>query len=192
VCKLETILVAVTGASGTLISTAILSRLRHMRVKTALMVSETAYKVAETELKIKPNELDKLADTVVRNESQLTNLTPKAMIVAPCSMKTLAGVAWSRTDNLLLKAARQVLEKRRPLILVVRETPWSTIHLNNMLQASVKGATVMPLIIQPKPNLRYVAELVGDLAEKIVSSCVGAPWPGDSEPARSFEPGSER
>ena len=185
-------IVAVTGASGTKISTAILKRLKQLRVKTALIVSDAAYKVAEIELNMKPNELDRLADIVVKDEFQLADLTPKAMIIAPCSMKTLAGVAWSRTDNLILKTARQMLEKGLPLILVIRETPWSAIHLKNMLQASMEGATVMPLILQPKADLKYLVELVDDLAYRIVNLCIGAPWPGDSEPARSFEPGSER
>ena len=187
-----TIVVAITGASGTIISTAILKRLRQRGVKTVVILSEAAHKVAEIELKIKPDEFVKLADIFLKDESQLIDLTPKAMIIAPCSMKTLAGVAWSRTDNLILKAARQMLEKKLPLILVIREMPWSTIHLKNMLQASMKGATIMPPTLQPKPDQKKLAELVDELADTIVNFCVGAPWPGDSEPAGSFEPGSER
>ncbi len=169
--KMETIIVGVTGASGTIISTTILKKLQD-RVKRALIVSETAYKVAEIELKIKPNELDGLADIVVRDESQLTSLLPKAMIIAPCSMKTLAGVAWERTNSLILKAAKKVLEKKLPLILVIREMPWNIIHLKNMLQASMKGATVMPPTIQPKAGQKSIVELVNDLADKIIELCV--------------------
>ena len=169
---METIILGVTGASGILISTAILRKVKQRRVKTALIVSEAAYKVAEIEMKIKPLELDRLADIVVRDESQLTDLNPKAMIVAPCSMKTLAGVAWSRTDSLVLKAAKQVFEKKIPLILVIRETPWNIIHLKNMLQASTKGATVMPLTLQPKLDQKNIVELVDDLADKIISLCL--------------------
>jgi len=170
--RLKTIIVGVTGATGTIISTILLNKLKQKDVKTALIVSEAAYKVAEIELKIKPIELDRLADIVVKDENQLTDLLPEAMIIAPCSMKTLAGVAWSRTDNLVLKAAKQVLEKRLPLILVVRETPWSTIHLRNMLQASMKGATVMPLTLQPKPNQKKIVESVGELADKLLNLCL--------------------
>jgi len=169
---LETIILGVTGASGILISTAILERVKQRRVKIALIVSEVAYRVAEIELKIKPIELDRLADIVVVDEHQLTDLLPKAMIIAPCSMKTLAGVAWLRTDNLVLKAATRILEEKLPLILVIRETPWSIIHLRNMLQASMKGATIVPLILQPKPNQKNVVELVDELADRIVSLCV--------------------
>jgi 4-hydroxy-3-polyprenylbenzoate decarboxylase len=189
---LETIILAVTGAAGTIVSTTVLKKLKQRRVKTALIVSEAAYKVAEIELKIKPIELDRLADVFVKDEHELADLRPKAMIIAPCSMKTLAGVAWERADNLVLKAAKQVLERKLPLILVIRETPWNIIHLKNMLQASKKGTTVMPLTFQPKAAQKNIAELVDDLADKIISLCLRAPWPGDSEPARSFEPGSER
>lgn len=169
---MEVIIVATTGASGVVVSTALLRKLKQKRVIAALIVSEAAYKVAEIELKIKPIELNKMADIVVKDENQLTDLTPKAVIIAPCSMKTLAGVAWGRTDNLVLKAAKQALEKKLQLILVIRETPWSIIHLKNMLLASTKGATIMPVSLQPKPDQRSVEELVNDLAEKIVNLCV--------------------
>jgi len=170
--RLETIIVAITGATGTLIPITILKKLKQKMVKTALIVSEAAYRVAEIELKIKPNELERLADIVVRNETQFTHFTPKAMIIAPCSMKSLAGVAWERTDNLVLKAAKQMLEKRLPIILVVRETPWSTIHLKNMLRVSMKGATVMPPALQPRPDQTSIVEFVDNLADKILDICL--------------------
>lgn len=188
---METVILAVTGASGTIISAAILRKLNQRAVKTTLIVSEAAYKVAEIELKIKPIELNRLADIVVKDGDQLTGLLPKAMIIAPCSMKTLSGVAWSRTDNLILKAAKQVLERKLPLILVIREAPWSVIHLKNMLQASRKGATIMPLILQPKPEQKSLVDSVDDLAEKIVSYVYERPGRETQSRLGSFEPGSE-
>jgi polyprenyl P-hydroxybenzoate/phenylacrylic acid decarboxylase-like protein len=169
---LETVVVAITGAAGTLIPLILLKKLKQKMVKTALIVSEAAYRVAEIELNINPTELDRLADMVVRDEAQIADLTPKAMIIAPCSMKSLAGVAWERRDNLVLKAAKQMLEKKLPLILVVRETPWSIIHLRNMLRVSMKGAIVMPPVLQPKAGQKSIDEFVDNLADKIVELCI--------------------
>ena len=169
---MDTVIVAVTGATGTIISTTLLRKLKQKRVKAALIVSEAAYKVAEIELKIKPNELADMADIVIVEEHQIDEIESKSMVIAPCSMKTLAGVAWGRLDNLVLKAARKMLEKRYPLILVVREAPWSIIHLRNMLEASRRGAIVMPPIIQPRRDQETLEDFADDLADRIVNLCI--------------------
>jgi len=166
------LIVAASGASGAVITATLLKKLKLCNTRVALIVSEGAQKVAEIELKTKPNELEKMADIVIEDEEQLIGLEPKAMIIAPCSMKTLAGVAWERTDNILLRTAKQILHKKIPLILVVRETPWSIIHLKNMLQASKKGAIIMPPSIQPQPSRKKLEDAVDYLADKIVSLCL--------------------
>jgi len=169
---LETLIVAASGASGAVITATLLRKLKMSNTRIALIVSEGAKKVAEIELKIKLSELGKMADIVVEDEEQIMELEPKGMIIAPCSMKTLAGVAWERTDNILLRAAKQILHKRIPLILVVRETPWSIIHLKNMLKASEKGAIIMPPTIQPQSSQKKLEDAVNYLADKIVRLCL--------------------
>ncbi|MDR2820899.1 MAG: UbiX family flavin prenyltransferase, partial [Desulfovibrio sp.] len=90
------------------------------------------------------------------------------MIVAPCSMKTLAGIAHGYSDNLLLRAADVCLKERRRLVLAVRECPLSAIHLRNMLTLSKMGAVILPPVLTYYNNPRSVEDMTLHIAGKIL------------------------
>jgi polyprenyl P-hydroxybenzoate/phenylacrylic acid decarboxylase-like protein len=84
------------------------------------------------------------------------------MVVAPCSMRTLASIAHGLADNLLTRAADVTLKERRPLVLVPRETPLSLIHLRNMVAVAEAGATVLP----PTPGFYHRPRTIEDLVDQ--------------------------
>jgi 4-hydroxy-3-polyprenylbenzoate decarboxylase len=102
------------------------------------------------------------------------------MIVLPCSMGTLAGIAQGLASNLIERAADVCLKERRPLILCVRETPFNRIHLRNMQLASDAGATIFPVM----PTLYNLPENTGEMARQFVDrvlAYIGLPQPGAFE-----------
>jgi 4-hydroxy-3-polyprenylbenzoate decarboxylase len=90
---------------------------------------------------------------------------PDAMVVCPCSMGTLAGIAQGLSDNLIERAADVVLKESRKLILVPRETPFSIIHLENMLRLARAGAVILP----PSPGFYGHPQAVSDLVDFVVA-----------------------
>ena len=92
----------------------------------------------------------------------------EGMLIVPCSMKTLAGIACGYSDNLLLRAADVTLKERRKLVLVTRESPLSTIHLRNMLTLSEMGATILP----PMLTYYHQPKTVDDMTRHIVGKAL--------------------
>jgi len=92
------------------------------------------------------------------------------MVVVPCSMKTLAGVATGYSDNLLLRAADVTLKERRRLVLVVRETPLSLIHIENMATAARAGAVVLPAM----PGFYHRPSTVAEMVDQVVGKALDA------------------
>lgn len=90
---------------------------------------------------------------------------PQAMVVCPCTMGTLAAIAQGLSDNLIERAADVVLKEGRKLILVPRETPFSVLHLENMLRLARAGAVILP----PNPGFYHHPQSVGDLVDFVVA-----------------------
>lgn len=112
------------------------------------------------------HELDALGDSIASGTFKTLG-----MVVIPCSMKTVAGIATGYSDNLLLRAADVTIKEKRPLVLVTRETPLSPIHLNNMMQlAAIPSITLMPPMmtyyIQPETIADMEAHLVAKVLER--------------------------
>lgn len=108
------------------------------------------------------------------------------MVVIPCSMKTVAGIASGYSDNLLLRAADVTLKERRRLVLVVRESPFSTIHLRNMLELSQAGAVILPAMLtfynDPKTPEDMRRHLVGKVLDQFdIDNDVMVRWERSSE-----------
>jgi 4-hydroxy-3-polyprenylbenzoate decarboxylase len=153
--------IAATGASGVLFTRALLQAAeKDARVKTVnFIASDNALRVIAEELDIKGRSdlVQKLIGAKSRKIQQQNNddiganvasgsYPTSAMIVLPCSMGTLAGIAQGLARNLIERAADVCLKEKRPLVLCVRETPLNRIHLRNMDWAAEAGATIYPLI----------------------------------------------
>ena len=128
------------------------------------MVSSAAHRTIELETDLKVGDVEALAD-VVHQPGDLAaaissgSFLTMGMVVAPCSMGTLAAIAHGLSDNLLARAADVTLKERRPLVLVPRETPLSLIHLRNMVAVTEAGATVLP----PVPGFYHRPTSIDDL-----------------------------
>ncbi|MCS4505589.1 UbiX family flavin prenyltransferase [Arhodomonas aquaeolei] len=162
-------IVGVTGASGTVIGMRLLERLRALEVDTHLVMSRAAHLTLHHELGLKPAAMHALADTVHPVEDVGAAISSGSfrtlgMIVAPCSMKTLAEIATGVTGNLLSRAADVVLKERQRLVLLARETPLHAVHLRNMLTVTEMGGIVVP----PVPAFYNEPRSIDDILEHIV------------------------
>jgi len=162
--------VAITGASGVAYGKRLLEILQESQVETYLIISEAAESVIAHELKMTKRELERLASYVydvndVSAPIVSGSFKTDGMIVIPCSMKTLAGIAQGYSENLILRAADVTLKEKRKLILVPRETPLSMVHLRNMLDLASQGVLVLPAMPayyhQPKKLEDIVDFIVG-------------------------------
>ena len=147
---MKRILVGVSGASGAPIAVELLKKLKlDEQVETHLIMTDSAARTIEQECGMDRAEVERLADVVydvanVGAGPASGSFTIDAMIIVPCSMKTVAGIASGYSDNLLLRVADVTLKERRPLLLVARESPLSTIHLRNLYELSRMGVQVIP------------------------------------------------
>jgi len=146
---------AITGASGAPYGVRLLAALNEARVPVRLIVSSTGWRLLDEELGIRSEaELrDRTGDwsRVVVYDNRDRGATPasgsapsRGMVICPCSMGTLASIAAGTARSLIERAADVALKERRPLVLVPRETPYSAIHLENMLRVTRAGAVVLP------------------------------------------------
>lgn len=168
------VIVGISGASGAIYGIEVLKALTKRRVETHLVFSDTGRFTVEFETKLSLDQVEKMATYVHHDDENpeyiLSSVKPNVMVVAPCSMKTLAGIAWGYTDNLLLKVARKILQDGIELILLVRESPWNLIHLRNMLRVAEKGVVVMPASFSPSINLKSIDDIVESVVNKIIKA----------------------
>jgi flavin prenyltransferase len=180
----ETVCLAWTGASGMPYGLRLLEVLLAAGVHVQLLYSQAAQIVARQEMALElpsapeacravlaerfgklPGKLDVYGrDTWFAPVASGSN-PPDAMVVCPCSMGSLAAIAQGLSDNLIERAADVVLKEARPLILVPRETPFSAIHLENMLRLVRAGATVLP----PNPGFYHHPQSVQDIVDFVVA-----------------------
>jgi 4-hydroxy-3-polyprenylbenzoate decarboxylase len=146
----QRLIVAITGATGAIYGVRLLEHLRkHGQIETHLMVSEAGVLNLHQELDMRRKDVEALADVVhnVRDVGACIasgSFASTGMVVAPCSMKTLAAVAHGLSDNLITRAADVVLKERRRLVLMVRETPFNLAHLRNMTAVTEMGGVIFP------------------------------------------------
>ncbi|WP_206916121.1 UbiX family flavin prenyltransferase [Alicyclobacillus suci] len=146
------IIVGITGATGAILGIRLLEALRESSVETHLVVSRWAEKTIRLETNYQLDEVYDLATVVHREENQAASIASGSfltdgMVIAPCSMKTLAGIRMGYAESLLGRAADVILKERRKLVLLIRETPLSTIHLENMLDLSRMGVVIFPPVL---------------------------------------------
>lgn len=147
------LVLGISGASGAILAIEILKSLKkNNEWEVHLVISDGATKTIELETDYKLDDINKLADKTYSIKDIGASIASgtfktEGMIIIPCSMKTVAGIACGYSDNLLLRAADVTIKENRKLILAVRESPLSTIHLKNMLSLANLGVTIMPLMI---------------------------------------------
>jgi 4-hydroxy-3-polyprenylbenzoate decarboxylase len=158
------LIVAMTGATGTVIGVRLLQLLRETGVETHLVMSKWAVRTLLHETAFSPDDVQRLATEVYAPGNQGAAISSgsfltSGMIVVPCSMRTLAAIAHGFGDNLIHRAADVILKERRKLVLSVREAPFNDIHLENMLKLSRMGAVICP----PVPAFYTRPQTVDDI-----------------------------
>ena len=143
------IIVGISGASGVVYGVRLLELLRELEVESHLIISKSAQVTLAYETDLKLKDVTDRADQCYRNDDLAACISSGSyrtlgMIVAPCSMKTLAEIASANSSSLLTRAADVVLKERKKLVLLARETPLNLAHLRNMLAATEMGAIIAP------------------------------------------------
>ncbi|HUY02304.1 MAG TPA: UbiX family flavin prenyltransferase [Rhodocyclaceae bacterium] len=168
--KTQRLVVAITGASGAVYGVRLLQQLHAMPDwETHLVLSASGALTAAQELDIRRSEIEALAD-VTHNVKDIGaaiasgSFRTAGMVIAPCSMKTLAGIAHGLADNLINRAADVALKERRRLVLMAREAPLNLAHLRNMVAVTEMGGIVFP----PVPAFYAKPACIDDLIDHTV------------------------
>ena len=165
------IIIAITGASGVIYGIEILRELAKKDLATHLIISESGKKniIFETDYSVR--DVESMADKVYDNNDLEASpasgsFLHNGMIVAPCTIKTLSGIANSYSDNLLVRAADVTLKEKRKLVLLVRETPFHKGHLRLMSMAADMGAHILP----PIPSFYNHPKTIEDIIHQTIGS----------------------
>ena len=168
------VILGVSGASGALLALEVARQLAKLEIQFDLTVSTMAERTLA--LEVGPTAYDELK-SLADMEHPIADLgariasgsAPSAgMIVAPCSMRSLAAIAFGLDDTLLTRAASVQLKERRPLVLLAREAPLTLAHLRNMTAATEMGATILP----PVPAFYLCPETTGEIAKQIAARAI--------------------
>lgn len=193
---MKRIIVAVTGASGSIYGARAIELLRDVPdVETHLIVTSGARKTLAYETPIDPAEMASMADVVYRENDLAAAISSGSyrtagMLVAPCSIKTLSGIANCYDDNLVVRAADVVLKERRRLVLLVRESPLHLSHLRLMTEVTQAGGIVVP----PVPAFYHHPQTLDDVVTQTVGRALDlfdidtervTRWQGSQEAAKN-------
>lgn len=168
------LIVAITGATGAVYGVRLLEVLSEMpNIETHLVVSDSGLLNLQQELEMNRTQLKALADVThhinnIGASIASGSFQSDGMVVAPCSMRTLAAVAHGLSDNLITRAADVMLKERRRLILMVRETPFNLAHLRNMTSVTEMGGIVYP----PLPCFYHRPQTIADIIDHTISRVV--------------------
>ncbi len=188
--KKKRIIIALSGASGQIFGVNILKKLSKCNVETYLIVSNTAKKILELETGISVEELKKLAYKYFEYDDLTAPISSGSfyhdgMIIAPCSINTASSIAYGITNNLITRAADVTLKERRPLIILIRESPLHIGHLRTLLLLAEMGAIIMPPVpafyIKPKTIDDLIDNIVGRVLEKLDIQVEFKRWSGLSD-----------
>jgi 4-hydroxy-3-polyprenylbenzoate decarboxylase len=177
------LVVGITGASGAAYGVRLLQRCRALGVPTHLVVTPAGVLNVHHECGLDRGALEALATQAhapgdVGACIASGSFATTAMVVAPCSMKSLAAIAHGYSDNLLTRAADVTLKERRRLVLMVRETPFNLAHLRNMTAATEMGAVVFPPLPAFYHRPKTIDELIDESVERVLALAgIGAAQP---------------
>jgi len=183
------IILGISGASGAIYGVRLLQELKtEADVETHLVVSKAGYLNLSTELSLTKDELQSLADVVYSDREigaaiASGSFRTDAMLIAPCSMRTLAAVATGMSGSLLTRAADVTLKERRRLVLLTRETPLNLTHLRNMTTVTEMGGIVFPPVPAFYSGLESLEAMVDQTVARVlelinVESGLLRPWGG--------------
>lgn len=169
------LVVGISGSSGVVLGIKLLEFLWSMNYETHLIITPTAEKIMAHETEYEIAEVKKLAAKTYGNTDFFAPIASgsfktEGMVVIPCSMKTLAGIASGYSDNLLLRSADVCLKERRKLVLVTRETPLSLIHIKNMLRVTKAGAVVLPPVLSFYSKPKKIEDMVNHIVGKVLDA----------------------
>ncbi|MGD9033104.1 MAG: UbiX family flavin prenyltransferase [Desulfobacteraceae bacterium] len=163
------IVIGISGASGVIYGIKMLSQLQEKDFQTHLIISDSGRQNIEIETSHKADDVAAMADYTYDNRDVGAALASgsyltEGMVVVPCTIKTLSGIANSYTNNLLVRAADVTLKEKRKLVLVVRETPLHVGHLSLMMKAANMGAHILP----PVPSFYHQPKTIDDIIHQTV------------------------
>jgi 4-hydroxy-3-polyprenylbenzoate decarboxylase len=168
------LVVAITGATGAVYGVRLLQHLRAIGgIETHVVVSDSAALTLLQETGMQRKDVEALADVAHRYRDVGASIASGSfksdgMVIAPCSMKTLASVAHGLSDNLIARAADVVLKERRRLVLMVRETPFNLAHLRNMTAVTEMGGIVFP----PLPGFYHKPASIDEMVDHTVARVI--------------------
>jgi len=163
------IIIGISGASGVIYGIEILKELAKKDLETHLIISESGKKNITIETEYSIRDVESMADKVYDDKDfeappASGSFLTSGMIVAPCTIKTLSGIANSYSGNLLIRAADVTLKEKRKLVLMVRETPLHKGHLNLMSMAANLGAHILP----PIPSFYHHPKTIEDIIHQTI------------------------
>ena len=171
---MKRILVGISGASGAPIAIRLLQRLKvNQDIETHLIMTDSACLTIEQETEYSVQQVQSLADVVydikkIGARPASGSFQIDKMIIVPCSMKTVAGIASGYSDNLLLRSADVMLKEGRPLFLVARESPVSLIHLRNLQELSMIGVRIIPPMVSYYQGYKTIEEWTNNFVERFL------------------------
>jgi 4-hydroxy-3-polyprenylbenzoate decarboxylase len=165
----ERLVVGISGASGVIYGVRLLQVLQDTDYETHLIISKSGELNIEIETDYDPADVKALADCVYDHKNMAASLASGSfitagMVVVPCTIKTLSGIANSYNENLLVRAADVTLKEKRKLALVVRETPLHKGHLRLMTMAADMGAHILP----PVPSFYHMPKTIEDIIDQTI------------------------
>ncbi|MEH7415627.1 UbiX family flavin prenyltransferase [Neobacillus drentensis] len=165
--------VGISGASGAIYGVRTVEALYRLGVEVHLVISETARKTIEYETEYRFQDVYRMASEVYENRDLGAAISSgsfkvKGMIVAPCSIKTLAGIANSFNNELLTRAADVQLKERRKLVLLLRETPLHLGHIQHMMNVTQMGGVILP----PVPSFYHLPKTIDDIVNQSVQKAL--------------------
>lgn len=176
------LIVGITGASGAIFGIRALAALRELEVEAHLILSRWSRVTISRETDFSLEQVEQLATTVYHHDNQAAPISSGSfradgMIVAPCSMKTIAAIRAGYSDSLIARAADVMLKEHRKLLLLARESPFSEIHLENMLALARMGVMIFPPVPAFYNRPQSVAELVDYIVGRMLDQ-FGLEMPG--------------
>src|SRR5215470_15572555 len=187
--KSSPLIVGITGATGAIYGVRLLEALKKQRVETHLVMSKWGARTLTFETSYSAEQVQKLASHSYSANDQGAKISSgsfvtRGMVICPCSARTLGAIASGSGENLIHRAADVILKERRKLVLVVREAPLNSIHLENMLKLSRMGAVIFPPVPAFYTHPQSVDDIVGQTVMRILDQFdlhleSGSRWNGE-------------